>query len=107
MRFLARSDNEGRAEGLLDAGGTRHGSIIYSGCAARLFGIRYLTRLTLAMALPLRPINYQYAGLHARPPTPVHPGRVASKGHLEDKVSQLPGLERARNVTHYTQRRAQ
>jgi hypothetical protein len=55
-----------RAEGLLDTGGTRHGCIIYSGCAGG--SLAYLTRLTLPSS---RPINYQYAGLHARPPTPV------------------------------------
>lgn len=89
--------------------GARHGSIIYPHCAARLFGGPRI-RLTLAVALrsPARRSGWittpPPTGVGPGPPTPVlrppSAQGVASSGHLEATVSQLPGLaavgERAR-----------
>jgi hypothetical protein len=84
-----------RAEGLLDAGGTRHGSIIYSGCAGG--SLAYLTRLTLPSS---RPIDYQYAGLHARPPTPVLRPPSGQGGLKRSLGRRGVSATRICNVTH-------
>ena len=94
-QILARSDNDGRAEGLLDIGGTRHGSIIYSGCAARLFGISHPPYARGGSAFfRVRSITTTQASMLVHRPWSCghQPGRVASNGHEEGKVSQLPGF---------------
>ncbi|KAF1834258.1 hypothetical protein BDW02DRAFT_579777 [Decorospora gaudefroyi] len=74
--------------------GTRHDGALYT-LPAQRGSSPYLTRLTLAVALPLSlSLLASDALLPGRPPWSCghHPGMVASNGHLGAGLSQLPGF---------------